>query len=237
MRRIFIAFALIAAGIGAGIPIGRATKSPAQEKGLHLDIVDGGIYTARAVVDGDTIVLDNGLHCRINGINAPESGRFVRDYSPMAKEATAKCIELLEGKRIRVKLAPQHMDMHGRIVANVFVVSDDAGKEEINVREVMLKNGLAKVMNLGLPREEYEILKGWQDEAKVAEAGIWGIKKVPEKVEDLKPFCAASSSKTYHLCNCGMAKRISPANWHGYATSDEAEAAGLKPCATCLGKK
>ena len=85
--------------------------------------------------------------------------------------------------------------------------------------------------------EEYKVLKAWQDEAKAAQAGIWGVENRPASPEEPKPFCASSNSKTYHRSECNIAKRISAANRHYYATLDEAESAGLKPCARCLGKK
>jgi endonuclease YncB( thermonuclease family) len=236
MRKILVILGIAAFG-AAAFALGRVTRVSPSEKALSLDIVDNGIYRVRAAVDGDTVVLENGLHLRMNGINAPETGRFVKDYSPMSKEATAKVIELVEGKRVRVKLAPDRLDMHGRIVGNLFVVPDDRSQPEIDVRQVMLKCGYAKAMGLGVAGDEYKTLKAWQDEAKAAQLGIWGVKNKAKAVEDVKPFCAASSSKTYHRIECAIAKRISPANWHEYATAEEAETVGLKPCANCLGKK
>lgn len=235
MRAVILVFAVAAFGAGT-FALGRATKT-SSESSLKLDIADGGIYRVRAVVDGDTVVLENGLHLRYNGVNAPESGRFVRDYSPMSKEATARNAELVEGKRVRLKLAPQPLDMHGRLIASLFVVPDDPAQPEIDVRQSMLKGGYVKAMGLGVPKEEYAVLKAWQDEAKAAQAGIWGVQKSPAAGAEAKAFCAASSGKIYHRIGCGMAKRISPANWHEYASAEEAEAAGLKPCASCLGGK
>lgn len=233
--RVHAAWLLVVLAIGLGL--GYALFAPkatvnASVRALDLKVIDGGVYRVRSAVDGDTVILENGLHVRYNGFNSPESGRWVRDYSPMAKEATAKNNGLVEGRRVRLKLAKDPIDPHGRVVANVFLVPDDDGKPEIEIREVLLKEGFGKAMGLGVSPNEYATLKSWQDEAKSNGTGIWGVQ--PPKSEVAKEFCASSSSKTYHRCTCSVAKRISAANMHEYASAEEAEAAGLKPCAQCL---
>lgn len=204
---------------------------------LNLNIVDNGVYKVRSVVDGDTIVLENGLHLRYNGLNAPETGRWIRDYSPYSREATERNIALVEGKRIRLKLAPDPMDMHGRVVANVFVVPDDPAQPEIEVRVPMIKEGFAKAMGLGVSHGEYQQLKELQDEAKAARKGMWGAADdlSKQRIETApKAFCASSNSKIYHRAECSTAKRINATYLHEYATAAEAEAVGLKPCSRCL---
>jgi len=232
--------ALLLLAFAAGIGLGYVLFAPkpaanASARTMNLNIVDGGVYRVRSAVDGDTIILENGLHIRYNGVNTPESGRWVRDASPISKEATLRNNALVEGKRVRLKLPPDAIDRYGRIVANVFALPDEEGKPEIEVREVLIKEGLGKAMGLGVAPEEYKKLKSWQDEAKANELGIWGVKIAP-KPEEPKPFCASSNSKTYHSATCSIAHRISPANLHEYATAEEAEAVGLKPCAQCLGR-
>ena len=101
----------------------------------------------------------------------------------------------------------------------------------------MIKEGFAKVMDIGISKDEYAKLKGWQDEAKAAQVGIWGVQNSPKAPEEAKPFCASSTGKTYHKAECHIAKRITPANLHEYASADEAEGVGLRPCSFCLGKK
>ena len=235
----------LAVGIAVGISLMRIFNPTVSNAGLdssvrHLDlnIVDGGVYKVRSVVDGDTIVLENGLHLRYNGMNAPETGRWTRDYSPYSKEASDRNIGLVEGKKIRVKLAPEPMDMHGRVVANVFVVPDDPAQPEIEVRVPMIKEGLAKAMGLGVGHAEYQRLKELQDEAKTARAGMWGANEdlAKQRIETApKAFCASSNSKIYHRAECSTAKRINAAYLHEYASAAEAEAVGLKPCSRCLG--
>jgi micrococcal nuclease len=237
MGKLLLGGVALLAGV-AGFLLGRgwqASTPVSAAPAVNVQVSDGGIYRVRAVVDGDTIVLENGLHLRYSGVNTPESGRWVKDASPFSKEATARNAALVEGKRVRVKLGRDVFDPHGRVVGTVFVVPETPGEAEIDVRQALIREGLGKVMYLGIDGAEYGQLKQLQDDAKRAHAGIWGA-TAPADGASANPFCASSNSKTYHRCDCTLAARISPANLHTYATAEEAEAAGLKPCATCLKK-
>jgi endonuclease YncB( thermonuclease family) len=228
-----LAFAL---GLGAGYALGvwRSPPPKLPPRALDLNIVDGGTYRVRAVVDGDTVTLENGLHVRYHGINAPESGRWVQDAAPLAAEATARNIALVEGKRVRLRLGRDPFDIHGRIIARVYVVPDGAnGADETEAGAVLVKEGLAKAMAFGVTPDEAREMKVLEDAAKTAKMGIWGLEG-HAAVE--KPYCAADKTGIYHLSTCSTAKRISPANLHQYATREEAEAVGLKPCSRCLPK-
>lgn len=57
----------------------------------------GNYYLVTRVIDGDTIVLANGIHVRYIGIDTPES-----DESGY-KEATEANRELVEGKKVRLE--------------------------------------------------------------------------------------------------------------------------------------
>jgi micrococcal nuclease len=227
-------------GMGAGYILGLASPRPATTApapaALDLNVTDGGIYRVRKVVDGDTVMLENGVHVRYHGINTPEMGHFVKDQAPLALEATSRNISLVEGKRIRLKLAPEPLDMHGRVVATVLVLSEtEAG--ETDAGRILLKEGLARPMGLGVPAQELQELKQLEAKAKEAKLGIWGLEdelRGPDKSG--KPYCATSTGNVYHIAACTSAKKIRAQNLHQYATIEEAEAAGLKPCSKCLPK-
>ena len=91
---------------------------------------DGGIYRVRSVVDGDTVVLENGLHIRYQGINAPETGHFVKDPAPLGAEATARNRELVEGKRVRLALARQPQDAYGRVISRISALPEEGSSAE-----------------------------------------------------------------------------------------------------------
>ena len=106
-------------GMGAGYIFGLASPRPVASTPapavLDLSVNDGGIYRVRKVVDGDTVMLENGVHVRYLGINTPEMGHFVKDQAPLAVEATSRNISLVEGKRIRLRLAPEPLETPRRV--------------------------------------------------------------------------------------------------------------------------
>jgi micrococcal nuclease len=215
-----------------------APRSPEKAAVLELDIRDGGEYRVRSVVDGDTIVLENGLHVRYHGVDTPELGHFVKDIAPMAAEAATRNRQLVENKRVRLRLAGAGLDMHGRLLARVFVLPEAPGPTpEIDVTRTLLKEGLGRVMSLSMARDEYDELKNVQSEAKAAKVGLWSLENGARSIPSDKLYCAADKSGIYHLRTCSTAARISPANLHTYASQAEAEAAGLKPCSRCVLKE
>ena len=239
MRALSYAVALLV-GLGIGLIAGYAIgsqKSPPKGDGarvVDLSIVDGGVYRVRHVVDGDTIVLENGLHVRYNGMNAPETGHFVKDAAPIALDATKRNIALVEDKRIRLKLGADPLDKYGRLVAHVMILPGENSdfKEETDAGLVLVKEGLAKSMGLGVTAEQFAEIKKLEDEAKAAKLGIWGVES--HGADSAKPYWATSYPNMqvglFHVPGCAIAQKIKPANRHEYATIKDAEAAGLLPC-------
>ena len=69
----------------------------------------------KRVVDGDTIVLENGSVVRYVGITAPENNE------PFEKEATEENKKLVEGKIVSLEYDNYKGDKFGRILAYVIV--------------------------------------------------------------------------------------------------------------------
>ena len=72
------------------------------------------VATVREVIDGDTIVLDDGRKVRYLGINAPEHGQ------PYAREATNFNRRLVSGLSVRLEFDQERQDRHGRLLAYVY---------------------------------------------------------------------------------------------------------------------
>ncbi len=67
-------------------------------------------------MDGDTVVLEDGVNVRLIGIDAPEIDhpRYGKIGEPFGLEATAFLRELVEGKRVRLESGAEPEDKYHR---------------------------------------------------------------------------------------------------------------------------
>jgi hypothetical protein len=112
----------------------------------------------------------------------------------------------------------------------VFVKSAD-GTGEVDAGELLVREGLAKAMNLGLDGPAWERLQSAQDAAKKSGAGIW--KAVPENT-DAQEIISSTAGNVYHAPGCAQAQRIKAENRRFHASVEDAAAAGLRACELCL---
>ncbi len=114
----------------------------------------------KRVIDGDTIVLDDGTKVRYIGMNAPET------YEPFGSQATLRNKELTEGKEVVLEFDKGLKDKYGRTLAYVYT-------EDYFINEELLKEGMAKVMTIP-PNEKYkDRFKKDEQGAKEQKLGIW----------------------------------------------------------------
>ncbi|MCK5897709.1 MAG: thermonuclease family protein [Methylococcales bacterium] len=144
----------------------------------ELTIQTGANYHAiKKIIDGDTLVLENGTKVRLLGINTPEVSR--RDKVAEAGGVAAKkwLIKKLAKTKVKLRYDVEKKDAYGRELAYVFT---DRG-ENINVE--LVKNGLA-AMNIYPPNLKYlKPLWKAQQLARTKKRGIWGLKAYkPKKV-------------------------------------------------------
>lgn len=114
----------------------------------------------KRIVDGDTILLEDGRRVRYLGINTPEFGE---PYSRRAKDLNAA---LLRGRVVRLELDQEPADSYGRILAYVYV-----GPDMVNAR--LVQDGLAHAFFIGSGRRHNDLFLRLQEEAKAQRLGIW----------------------------------------------------------------
>jgi len=152
----------------AAIAMSGALAAPASAcQGLR----DGPAGIVVDVLDGDTIMLDNGLKVRLVGIQAPKLALGRIDYQPwpLADEAKQALGELSLGKRVKIRYGGAERDRHGRILGQVFV-----GEDEIWAQKAMLLAGLARVYSFSDNRNCLLELYQAEAMARVDRKGIWG---------------------------------------------------------------
>lgn len=116
----------------------------------------------KRVVDGDTVVLENGSVVRYVGITAPENNE------PFEKGSTEENRKLVEGKTVSLEYDNYKGDKFGRILAYLVV----NGK---NISVELARKGLAQVViyQHKKPFIYAKELSKAQNEAKKKKLGIW----------------------------------------------------------------
>lgn len=77
--------------------------------------------TVTRVVDGDTIVLEDGQKVRLIGVDTPETVDPRKPVQFFGKEASAFTRAELEGKRVRLEYDWERTDKYGRTLAYVYL--------------------------------------------------------------------------------------------------------------------
>lgn len=187
-------------------------------------------YYVKKVVDGDTIVLSNGLKVRYIGIDAPELHHKNKDVVAMGEKAKEYNKSLVSGKKVRLEYDVEQHDKYGRALAYVYV-------DELFINAAMLKEGYAMVYTLPPNLKYQELFITLQKEARDNGRGLWMEiqQKTPDSslMSSASQFVASKSAESFHFLWCKWAKKISAKNRVYYSTREEAMKALHRPCHVC----
>ena len=194
---------------------------------------DGEHVRVASIIDGDTVVLDDGMHVRYRGCDTPEVYRFVRDPERFAEVASARNHDLVHGTSVTLRLPPATspaLDAHGRLLADLRLErGGDAGA--VSVGETLIGEGLARANLQDVRGPEAGRLREAEAKARAAKLGMWGD---DTKGPHPDGFVASRKGKCVHRPDCVYAARISPANLMRFNTLEAALATGRTRCPTCL---
>lgn len=113
------------------------------------------------VVDGDTVILDNGQKLRIIGADTPE-----RAIS-QGEQTKKRLANMLLDKEVEVKVQVDREDVYGRLLGDIYV----DGK---SVSKVLIDEGLARQTTYPANVKNVEELSQAQKEAEAKKTGFWG---------------------------------------------------------------
>ncbi|MEX0923524.1 MAG: thermonuclease family protein [Rhodovibrionaceae bacterium] len=155
-------FRLVLATLLACLPAAAATAAQA---------VPSEAARAVQIVDGDTLLLDDGRELRLVGIQAPKLplGRTGFEAWPLAEEAKAALAELILGKRLGIAPGPAPLDRHGRLLAQLY--DSESG---LWIQGALLDRGLARVYSFHDNRVLISEMLARERAARAAGRGIWG---------------------------------------------------------------
>lgn len=120
------------------------------------------------VIDGDTVVLENGDVVRYLGIDTPEVRHPRRGEECFGRDATERNRELVEGKWVRLRGDVTDRDAYGRLLRYVFV-------EDTFVNAELVREGYAFSSYYPPDTTHYGTLLSLELAAQEARAGLWGM--------------------------------------------------------------
>lgn len=155
-RKLIYAVVLVAAAV---VPAGSGLAE--LERGAQARVV--------GVIDGDTVVLDDGSEVRLVGIQAPKLplGRPNFEPWPLAPEAKAALSKLVEGAQVALSYGGRRTDRHGRHLAHLHT------EDGTWVQGTLLRRGMARVYSFADNRALVPEMLAIEREARAAGRGIW----------------------------------------------------------------
>lgn len=118
------------------------------------------------VIDGDTIVLENGEKIRYIGMDTPETKHPSKPVEYYGKEATEANRRLVENKTVRLEFDAQERDRYGRLLAYVYVDTTFVNAE-------LVKQGYAKVSTYPPNVKYQDVFLKLEREAREEGRGLW----------------------------------------------------------------
>lgn len=140
-----------------------------NEKGFSKDTfadVQEGISVA-SVIDGDTIILENGEKVRYIGIDTPEYNFENKEVSEcFSEEARKRNQELVEGKKVLLQKDVSERDGYGRLLRYVFV-------DGVFVNKLLLEEGYADTMSISPDGKYKKEFRQARENARELSIGMW----------------------------------------------------------------
>ncbi len=133
---------------------------------------DGPKGIVTQIVDGDTLLLDNGLVVRLIGIQAPHLalGRPGLEDWPKSEASKQALGDIALNQPVLLRYGGAGKDRYGRLLAQLYLTGDAPGW----VQQKMLEAGMARVYSFPDNRACLPELFAAETKARVAALGIWG---------------------------------------------------------------
>jgi len=175
------------------------------------------------VVDGDTVVVQDGQKIRYIGINAPELAHDDHKAEPYGEESKRFNAKLVNQGKVRLEFDKERFDQYKRRLAYVFLKSGSFVNAE------MLSNGYAYFLG-SPPNLEYDsVLLQAQRSAMSAKRGIWQNWK-----ENKNQVVGNKNSRRFHLPTCPYGLQIKPQNRIIFQKKWDAHWEGYAPAKRCM---
>jgi micrococcal nuclease len=144
--------------------------------------LDAGRFVVRQVIDGDTLLLDNGARVRLLGVDTPETKYSPRSDGadqPLARDALLFAERAVEGRNVRLQFDKERADKYGRFLAYVWYEDRDSA-EEVLLNEELVRAGLGRFLR-DYPYSDRmkRRFRAAEQEARNARLGLWASEPTP----------------------------------------------------------
>ena len=202
------------------------------------------VHLVSAVVDGDTIFVDENIKIRLLGIDAPELDEC------FGEESKKYLAGMVLGREVFLEKDQTASDRYGRLLRYVVLRNKNPEVNDIFVNSLIVKNGFAKSEYVKPNRRYLALLQAGEREAKEKKLGMWGGCEVEEKQKAVgeiaskpeKKGCLIKGNigkqytKDYFLPGCPNYKRVKVDLRKGekwFCSEGEAKEAGWKISGGC----
>lgn len=155
------------AGRGAG-------RAAAPAAALPGDLIVEGEARVTEVVDGDTVVIDDGTQVRLVGLQAPKRALGRRGFVPwpLSEESADALAGLALDRAVRLAYGGVQIDRYGRRLAHLVRAEDG-----LWIQGEMIRQGLGRAYtNFADNRGGLRALLAMEAEARAASRGIWALR-------------------------------------------------------------
>lgn len=138
---------------------------------LPEPVADEELGLVRRVVDGDTLLLEDGRRIRLIGVDTPESVKPDFPAEPFGPEAAEFTGKLLTGRQVRLVYDRERFDQYGRTLAFVYL-------DDLLVNEELIRQGLSPAQLQYPYRSDMKTrFKAAEKSARERRIGIWSLSK------------------------------------------------------------
>lgn len=174
-------------------------------------------------IDGDTIILRDGRHVRLIGIDAPEIDHRKEKAEPWAVAAWQAIRRQVDGQKVRLEFDVSLHDAHGRVLAYLFDQKGDF------INQQVIEQGLAYVLYVAPDTKAFETLLTAQRLAIKLKKGMW--QDIGAK--NSGPWVGNRHSRRFHTLECPLGRKMHPGNRIDFNFRLEAFRQGYAPCKRC----
>jgi endonuclease YncB( thermonuclease family) len=176
----------------------------------------------KEVIDGDTIVLENGDIVHYLGVKAPQLRSKEGGGEFYAREAFRQNKSLVQWKKVRLEFDVEKKDHEGRLLAYVYV-------KNLFVNAELVRLGFARA-NVTPPNLKHkDLLLRYEKEASEKYAGLW-----QEGKEGSEPYYVGNKrTYVFHKPNCPLVAKIPEKSRIIFRSRTDPIKIGYVPCKKC----